>query len=182
MLDKIIKYVKAFKLLEPPTYAGNSDPCEAEDWLRRVTKCLEIIKVLDDLQVELATLMLTGDAERWWEFTKIGHGPTGMSWANFKHRFRNRYFPSCLERPKAKEFALITQGNMNVSQYVTKFIQLFLSRYEASMVELENKKIRNLIMGLRPSIRSPMGRLKFDTFEDAVNEALKIEMRDETNI
>ncbi|GMN59734.1 hypothetical protein TIFTF001_028833 [Ficus carica] len=63
--DRKLKYMQAFQSLGPPTYAGNSDFVEAEDWLRRVTKCMDAIDVPVELRVTLAAFMLTGEADRW---------------------------------------------------------------------------------------------------------------------
>ncbi|GMN59736.1 hypothetical protein TIFTF001_028832 [Ficus carica] len=63
--DLMLKYLQAFRSLGPPTYAGNSDFVEAEDWLRGVTKCMDTIDAPIELRVTLAAFMLTGEADRW---------------------------------------------------------------------------------------------------------------------
>lgn len=52
-------------------------------WLRGMTKCMDTIDVPIELRVTLAAFMLTGKADRWWEFAQRGHGAGSMTWEDF---------------------------------------------------------------------------------------------------
>lgn len=176
--DRKLKYMQAFQSLGPPTYAGNSDFVEAEDWLRRVTKCMDAIDVPVKLRVTFAAFMLTGEADRWWEFTQRGREVGSMTWEDFERRFQRMYFPNNVQcSNKRTEFYNLTQGDMTVAQYVAKFIQL--SRY-AHIPQTEDLKIEMFIRGLNPFIklRMPMAS-EFIICEDAVNLALLAESFEE---
>ncbi|GMN59661.1 hypothetical protein TIFTF001_028753 [Ficus carica] len=175
--DKTLKYLNAFKSLEPPTYDGNSDPSEAEEWLRGVTKCLNTIDAPQHLRVNFAAMMLTGEAYSWLEFAKKAEPHRTMKWEGFNTRFRNMYIPKLYRSKKAKEFASLTQEDMKVAQYAGKFVQL--SRYATSLVRYECLKIQRFIDGLRPSIGSKMASSDYSFFEEAVDAALNFEFLDE---
>lgn len=172
-----LKYLKAFKSLEPPTYDGNSDPSEAEEWLRGVTKCLNTIDVPEHLRVNFAATMLTGEAYRWLEFARTGEPSGKLRWEKFNTRFRDMYIHKFYRRKKVKEFASLTQEDMKVAQYASKFIQL--SRYATSRVGIESLKIQGFIDGLRPSIGSKMASSDYSFFEEAVDHASNFEFHDE---
>ena len=57
----------AFLRTKPPTFAGSSNPLEADDWLRVIQRKLEPFECQDRDKVLLAAHQLTGTALAWWE-------------------------------------------------------------------------------------------------------------------
>jgi hypothetical protein len=56
---------KEFMSHHPPTYSHSSDPLDADDWLKIVTKKLEIVQCTDREMVLYVAGRLTGQAADW---------------------------------------------------------------------------------------------------------------------
>jgi hypothetical protein len=63
----------------------------------------------------------------------------------FTTQFRNYHIPAGLMKIKKKEFLSLKQGNMSVSEYREKFIQL--SRYAPDEVADDERKQEHFIEG-----------------------------------
>jgi hypothetical protein len=64
---------KEFMSHHPPTYSHSSDPLDADDWLKTVTKKLEIVQCTDREMVLYAAGRLTGQAADWWDAYSTAH-------------------------------------------------------------------------------------------------------------
>ena len=172
-----LKYFKVFISLPPPEYAGNFN-CSSEglDWLQRVKQCLDVIGVPGDLRVGFAAYTFTGAAGYWWDFVKRSCDVESMTWDDFEQMFLNRYVPETTRLAKVSELYLLTQGEMTVFQYDTKFIEL--SRYALNLLTSDKERAERFVLGLRPSIRMALICFKYDTYEQAVAAALRVEQFD----
>jgi hypothetical protein len=56
-----------FLRLKPPTFAGSSNPLDADDWLRTIKRKLESIGCPENQRVQLAAHQLSGMALSWWD-------------------------------------------------------------------------------------------------------------------
>jgi hypothetical protein len=56
-----------FLRLKPPTFAGSSNPLDADDWLRTIKRKLEAIACPENQRVQLAAHQLSGMALAWWD-------------------------------------------------------------------------------------------------------------------
>ena len=63
MNDKLATFLRT----KPPTFAGSSNPLDADDWLRVIQRKLEPFECQDRDKVLLAAHQLTGTALAWWE-------------------------------------------------------------------------------------------------------------------
>ena len=63
MNDKLIAFLRT----KPPTFAGSSNPLDADDWLHVIQRKLEPFECQDRDKVLLAAHQLTGTALAWWE-------------------------------------------------------------------------------------------------------------------
>jgi hypothetical protein len=50
-----------------PTFSHSSDPLDADDWLKTITKKLEIVQCTDREMVLYAARRLVGQAGVWWD-------------------------------------------------------------------------------------------------------------------
>ncbi|XP_062105092.1 uncharacterized protein LOC133816802 [Humulus lupulus] len=172
--DRKLKYLREFRSLSPPTYAGNnSDPKEAENWIRRVKKCLDMIDVPSDLRVTLAAFMLTGEADRWWEFILDGREVGSIYWEEFERSFLLMYFPRTFEIDRRTEFYNLTQGSLTVSQYQAEFVRL--SQYDK--LSRPNAAKYFFVRGLKPSLAARVTG-NYSTYEEAVDKALNAEIHE----
>jgi hypothetical protein len=90
---------------------------------------------------------LTGPAADWWDSYTAAHDAANtITWAEFTAQFRNYHIPAGLMMIKKKEFLPLKQGNMLVSEYHDKFIQL--SWYAPDEVADDEQKQEHFIEGL----------------------------------
>ena len=64
--DKLTAFLRA----KPPTFAGSSNPLDADDWLRVIQRKLEPFECQDRDRVLLAAHQLTGSALAWWDSSR----------------------------------------------------------------------------------------------------------------
>jgi TolA-binding protein len=119
---------REFMSHKPPTFTSSPDPLDAYDWLKSIEKMLNIAQCSDREKVPYASGRLTSPAADWWDSYVAAHDAADtITWAEFTTQFRNYHIPAGLMKIKKKEFLSLKQGNMSVSEYRDKFIQL--SRY-----------------------------------------------------
>ncbi|MQL84992.1 hypothetical protein Taro_017507 [Colocasia esculenta] len=58
---------KDFRSLDPPRFAGSTDPDEAENWLKDIEWIFRMIKCTEEEKVCITTFQLDQDARAWWE-------------------------------------------------------------------------------------------------------------------
>jgi hypothetical protein len=91
--------------------------------------------------VSLALLLIDGTP------TGAAHAAANtITWAEFSSQFRNYHIPAGLMKINKKEFLSLKQGNMTVSEYRDKFIQL--SRYAPEEVADDERKQEQFMEGL----------------------------------
>jgi hypothetical protein len=131
----------------PPTFSSSPDPLLADDWLKSVEKMLNIAQCSDREKVLYASGCLTGLAADWWDsYTAAHDAASNITWAEFATQFRNYHIPAGLMKIKKKEFLSPKQGNMLVSEYHEKFIQM--SRYAPDEVSDDERKQEHFMEGL----------------------------------
>ena len=81
----------------------------------------------DDVQkVRFGTHMLAEEADDWWVslLPILEQDGAVVTWAVFKREFLDRYFPEDVRGKKEIEFLELKQGNMSVTEYAAKFVEL----------------------------------------------------------
>ena len=108
----------AFLRTKPPTFAGSSNPLEADDWLRVIQRKLESFKCQDRDKVLLAAHQLTETALAWWEnCCAAAVDASTITWNEFVKEFRHYHIPAATMKRKADEFRALQQGSMSVEEY-----------------------------------------------------------------
>jgi hypothetical protein len=64
---------KEFMSHHPPTFSHSSDPLDADDWLKTITKKLEIVQCTDREMVLYVAGRLVGQARDWWDAYATTH-------------------------------------------------------------------------------------------------------------
>jgi hypothetical protein len=138
---------REFMSHKPPTFASSPDPLHADDWLKSVDKMLNIAHCSDREKVLYASCRLTGLTVDWWDsYTAAHDDANNITWAEFTTQLRNYHIPAGLMKIKKKKFLLLKQGNMLVSEYHNKFIQL--SRHAPDEVADDERKQEHFMEGL----------------------------------
>jgi hypothetical protein len=63
---------KEFMIHNPPTYSHSTHPLDADDWLKTITKNLEIVQCTDRV-ILYAAGRLVGQAGDWWDAYATAH-------------------------------------------------------------------------------------------------------------
>jgi hypothetical protein len=165
---------REFMSHKPPTFASSPDPLHTDDWLKLVEKMLKIAQCSDRKKVLYASGRLTGPTADWWDSYVAAHDVANtITWAEFTTQFRNYQIPAGLMNIKQKEFLSLKQGNMSVSEYHDKFIQL--SRYAPDEVADDERKQEHFTEGLNGPLQYALVAHTFPSFQRLLDKALAIE-------
>ncbi|XP_052172221.1 uncharacterized protein LOC127788150 [Diospyros lotus] len=143
--------LKNFMALRPPEFSGGTNAMAAENWMKSVEKHLWATGCNDARKVRLATFLLTGEAERWWETVRRRFRNREPTCLEFQETFNANYFLSCMREQKVYDFIELTQGSKTIAQYEAEFISL--ARFAPELVSSEANKATKFQRGLRPEIR-----------------------------
>jgi hypothetical protein len=158
---------------KPPTFASSPDPLDADDWLKSIEKMLNIAPCSDREKVLYASGCLTCPTADWWDSYVAAHDAADtIDWAEFTTQFRNYHIPPGLMKIK-KEFLSLKQGNMSVSEYRDKFIQL--SRYAPDEDAEDERKQEHFIEELNGPLQCALDAHTFPSFQSLLDKALAIE-------
>ncbi|XP_047330845.1 uncharacterized protein LOC124934363 [Impatiens glandulifera] len=115
-----------FKKLAPPYFDGSSDSLKADKWIKELEKFFDVLKCDDVEKVRFTIFQLQGNASDWWDLEKQTYerDTSTLSWDTFKQAFYNTYFPKSLRQEKEMEFINLKQGNMIVTKYQARFVEL----------------------------------------------------------
>jgi hypothetical protein len=158
-----------FLRLKPPTFAGSSNPLDADDWLRTIKRKLEAIGCPENQRVQLAAHQLSGMALAWWD--TFNAAVRDATWTEFETAFREHHVPQGIVQLKEDEFRELTQGGRSVSEYVHKFTEL--ARYTPDDVSTEAKKMARFLKGLRPELKTILASQDFLSFRTSQTKPYK---------
>jgi len=135
MNDKLTTFLRT----KPPTFAGSSNPLEADDSLRVIERKIEPFECQDRDKVLLAAHQLTGTALAWWEnYCAAAEDATTITWNEFVKEFRRYHIPAATMKRKADELCALQQWSMSVEEYTYQFMEL--ARYAPEEVDKDEKK------------------------------------------
>jgi hypothetical protein len=96
---------KEFMSHRSPTYSHSTDPLDADDWLKTITKKLEMTQWIDREMVLYTAGRLEGLAAEWWDAYIVTHVvPNTITWQEFRDSFRVHHIPSSVIKLKQREF------------------------------------------------------------------------------
>jgi len=160
------RIVETFLRNHPPTFKGRYDPDGAQTWLKEVERIFRVMQCTKAQMVRFLTHMLAEEADCWWVSTRplLENGGEGVTWAVFRREFLNRYFLEDVRGKKEIEFLELNQGDMSVTEYVAKFVELvkFYPHYNAETAELS--KCIKFENGLCAEIKRAIGYQKIRQF------------------
>ncbi|WVZ52790.1 hypothetical protein U9M48_003812 [Paspalum notatum var. saurae] len=150
--ESLTQKIEGFIKLRAPTFDYTDDPIEAEDWLRKIEKKLDLTTCIDEECVALAVHQLTGSASAWWDnFCETHNDPDSITWEEFSVAFREFFVPNEMTVHKAGEFRNLKQGTMKVQEYVNLFFKMM--RYALDDTRTDEKKQYWFLQGLHPKLR-----------------------------
>src|ERR1051325_4675403 len=72
--------IECLKALGATTFAGTTNPADAELWLRTLEKCFDVTKCPEEKRVTSAVFLLQQGAEDWWQTTKSRYPEQISGW------------------------------------------------------------------------------------------------------
>ena len=141
-MSPLLFYDESSELLGSHT---SEDPL---NFIDEIKKIFEVMKIIGNDRVELASYQLKDVAHIWYTQWKENRGTdaTPITWDCFSELFLDRFFPTELGETKAQEFMNLSQGNMTVQEYGLKFNQL--SRYAPHMVNDSRYQMNKFLYGV----------------------------------
>ncbi|XP_074351529.1 uncharacterized protein LOC141690647 [Apium graveolens] len=127
------------------------DPTKARAWLKEIEKAFTLVKVEADQKTYFAGYFLKGEANYWWESKKALEGDGVITCDRFTELFLEKYFPCYMKNQIEIKYLELKQGNMSVTKYATKFIEL--ARFVPKQVDTDEKRAKRFQQGLKPWIR-----------------------------
>jgi len=154
-----VRMLETFLRNHPPTFKGRYDPDGAQTWLKEVERIFRVMQCSEAQMVRFGKHMLAEEADDWWlsVLLILKNGVGVVTWAVFRREFLSRYFPEDVRRKKEIEFLELKQGDMSVTEYAAKFVELakFYPHYTAETAEFSKcVKFEN---GLRAEIKRAIG-------------------------
>ncbi|KAM1023171.1 hypothetical protein ACFX15_043230 [Malus domestica] len=166
-------YLDRFLKLKPTKFCDTADFDKVETWIKNIKKKLDILKVPAKNRIQLATHVMEGEADSWWDTICDQNTDKEMTWDDFEQHFYDRYFPVALKQTRIKEFFELEQGNMTVAEYVSKYIEL--GKYAKALVADENTKVVKFMLGLKNGIRRYIMGQGTKTYREIVDAAYALE-------
>ncbi|XP_039686330.1 uncharacterized protein [Medicago truncatula] len=115
--------------------------------------------------------MLAEETDDWWisMLPVLQQDGVVVTWAMFRKEFLSRYFPEDVRGKKEIDFLELKQGDMSVTKYAAKFVELakFYPHYTAEIAEFS--KCIKFENGLRAVIKRAIGYQKIRNFSELVS-------------
>ena len=154
-----VKMLETFLRNHPPTFRGRYDPDGAQTWLKEIERIFRVMQCNEVKRMRFGTYMLAEEADDRWVSTlpTLEQGGGVVNWAVFRREFLDRYFPEDFCWKKEIEFLELKEGNLSVTEYAAKFVELgkFYPHYTPETTELS--KCIKFENGLRVEIKRAIG-------------------------
>ena len=126
---------------------------------KEVERIFSVMQCSEVQKVRFGTHMLAEEADDWWVslLLILEQDGTIVTWAVFRREFLDRYFPEDVQGKKEIEFLELKQGDMSVTEYAVKFVELakFYPHYTPETAEFS--KCIKFEKGLRADIKRAIG-------------------------
>ena len=104
-------------------YDGLEDPEKASSWLEGNELVYQVMQCTDEQMVTFSSFLLRDRALEWWRAVQR-RCPEGVSLAQFKEEFTDKFVPASYKDAKAEEFFRLEQGILSVTDYERSFSEL----------------------------------------------------------
>ena len=122
--------------------------------------------------VTFSAFLLRDRALEWWRVVQR-RCSEGVSWAQFKEEFTNKFVPASYKDAKAEEFFRLEQGTLSVIDYERRFSELI--RHVPFIRGDEVSKTKSFAVGLSPAIRTTVASTAHTQYGQLVEAAVRVE-------
>ena len=165
----------AFRAQNPPLFTGDGLATQADEWIRVIEEIFYSLDMhTDKVRMVTAPTCLRGRAANWWQSVILEERAREMSWATFKEKFLNVYFPKHERHAMRTKFFHLVQGVGTVTNYRQEFMNL--SRYGPDLVRTEEARCQKFEMGLNPKIQLALSVNEYQTLDTFADAAARVEL------
>nr|ABD63166.1 retrotransposon del1-46, related [Asparagus officinalis] len=136
--------------MRAPEFQGSADPLVAHKWKEDVSNILDILSVDSVQKQRLASYSLKGDARRWYRLQFTPEHRTTLAWEDFVYFFDGQYISFVGRTRKELELSRLTQGDMSVAGFKSRFMELL---HFTGMWQTGECQAQMFLAGLRPNLR-----------------------------
>ena len=122
--------------------------------------------------VTFSAFLLRDRALEWWRAVQR-RCPEGVSWAQFKEEFTDKFVPANYRDAKAEEFFRLEQGTLSVTYYEWRFSELV--RHVPFIRDDEVSKTKRFSVGLSPAIRTTIASTAHTQYGQLVEATVRVE-------
>ena len=153
-------------------YDGLGDPEKASSWLEGNERVYRVMKCTDEQMVTFSGFLLRDRALEWWRVVQR-RCPEGVSWAQFKEEFMDKFVLASYRDAKAEEFFRLEQGTLSVTDYERSFSELV--RHVSFIRDDEVSKTKRFAVGLSPAIRTTVALTSHTQYDQVVEAPVRVE-------
>ena len=126
----------------------------------------------NEQMVTFSAFLLRDRALEWWRAVQRRF-PEGVSWAQFKEEFTDKFFPASYRDAKAEKFFRLEQGILSVTDYEWSFSELV--RHVPFIRDDEISKTKRFAVGLSPTIRTTVASTAHTQYDQVVEAPVRVE-------
>ena len=126
----------------------------------------------DEQMVTFSAFLLRDRALEWWRAVQRRF-PEGVSWAQFKEEFTDKFVPASYRDVNAEELFRLEQGTLSVTDYEWSFSELI--RHVPFIRDDKVSKTKRFAVGLSPAIRTTVGSTAHTQYGLVVEAAVRVE-------
>ena len=145
----------------------------AHKWKEDVSNILDILSVDSIQKQRLASYSLKGDAGRWYQLQFTQEQRMTLTWEDFIYFFDGQYISSAARTGKELELSRLTQGDMSVADFESRFIELL---HFTGMWQTGECHAQMFLAGLRPNLRRYLVSRKFYSDREVAEAATSQEI------
>ena len=160
------------KNLGARNYDGLGDSEKDLSWLEGNEQVYQVIQCTDEQMITFSAFLLRDRALEWWRAVQRRY-PDGVSWAQFKEEFIEKFVPASYRDAKAEEFFRLEQGTLSVTDYERSFSELV--RHVPFIRDDEVSKTKRFAVGLSPAIRTTVASIAHTQYGQVVEAAVRVE-------
>ena len=126
----------------------------------------------DEQMVTFSAFLLRDRALEWWRAVQR-RCPEGVSWAQFKEEFIDKFVPASYRDAKVEEFFRLEQGILSVTDYERSFYELV--RHVPFIRDDKVSKTKRFSVGLSPAIRTTVASTAHTQYVQVVKAVVRVE-------
>ena len=110
-----------------------------QEWLKDIERIIQVMDYSDAQKVRFGTHMLAREENDWWvaTFQRLEGTREAFTWVVFHMEFHVKYYPKDVRGKKEIEYLELKQGDLSVTEYAAKFMELanFYPHYTEETIE-----------------------------------------------